>query len=88
MSAYSLIPLAGAQDARRTGGKASNLARLIALGQPVPTGYVITDAILSAVLAECGLENDDDVGKIRPALEGAYAQRHPVVLFVGGSPVP
>jgi rifampicin phosphotransferase len=61
MSAYNLIPLSAAQDARLTGGKASNLARLIALGQPVPTGYVISDAILTSVLQECGLEGTDAI---------------------------
>lgn len=49
----------------------------------------ITGPILDAMGVEHHLiETDADVGKIRPAIEGAYARPHPVVLFIGGSPVP
>ena len=49
----------------------------------------ITGPILDAMGVEHHLiETDDDVGKIRPTIEGAYARPHPVVLFIGGSPLP
>jgi sulfopyruvate decarboxylase TPP-binding subunit len=34
------------------------------------------------------IETDADVGQIRPAIEAAYTHQHPVVLFIGGRPVP
>ncbi len=84
MSARSLIPLSAADDARETGGKASNLARLIRLGQRVPDGFVIGDAILTALVEERGLREViaastssldsrsplDKLGAIRAASEG------------------
>jgi rifampicin phosphotransferase len=51
-----VVPLANAGDARDVGAKACNLARLIRLGQPVPDGFVITDAALSRFLDEHELE--------------------------------
>ncbi len=49
----------------------------------------ITGPILDAMGVEHHLiETDADVAKIRPAIEGAYARPHPVVLFIGGSPLP
>jgi sulfopyruvate decarboxylase subunit alpha len=49
----------------------------------------ITGPVLDALGVEHHLiESDADVDKIRPAIEGAYARPHPVVLFVGRSPVP
>ena len=41
MTPTAILPLAEAQDAARCGGKAANLARLIAAGAPVPDGLVI-----------------------------------------------
>jgi len=43
-----VVPLAQAVEAREVGGKANNLARLIALGVPVPEGFVITNAALQS----------------------------------------
>ncbi len=49
----------------------------------------ITGPILDVMGVEHHLiETDADVAKIRPAIEGAYARRHPVVLFIGGSALP
>jgi sulfopyruvate decarboxylase subunit alpha len=49
----------------------------------------ITAPILDAMGIEHHLiETDADVGKIRPAIENAYANPHPIVLFIGGSPLP
>ena len=49
----------------------------------------ITGPILDAMGVEHHLiETDADVPKIKPAIERAYAESHPVVLFIGGSPVP
>jgi sulfopyruvate decarboxylase subunit alpha len=49
----------------------------------------ITGPILDAMGVEHHvIETDGDLGKIRPAIDAAYAQSHPVVLFIGGSPLP
>ena len=49
----------------------------------------ITVPILDAMGVEHHLiETDDDVRKIKPAIDRAYAERHPVVLLIGRSPVP
>jgi sulfopyruvate decarboxylase TPP-binding subunit len=49
----------------------------------------ITGPILDAMGIEHHvLETDDDLGKIKQAIDGAYARPHPVVIFIGGSPVP
>ena len=42
----SIIPLASADDVRRCGGKAANLARLMRAGAPVPEGIVILEGAL------------------------------------------
>lgn len=39
---HSILPLAASEDVHLVGGKALNLARLIAAGFPVPGGFVIT----------------------------------------------
>jgi pyruvate,water dikinase len=49
-----VVPLASAVDARESGGKAASLAKLMALGMPVPEGFVITDAALRLVMARGG----------------------------------
>jgi phosphohistidine swiveling domain-containing protein len=41
-----VVPLTNAVNAPEVGGKASNLARLMALGVPVPDGFVITNSAL------------------------------------------
>jgi len=49
----------------------------------------ITGPILDAMGVEHHLiETDADVGKIKPAIDRAYAESHPVVLFIGMSPLP
>jgi sulfopyruvate decarboxylase TPP-binding subunit len=49
----------------------------------------ITGPILDAMGVEHHLiETDADIAKIRPAIEDAYARPHPVVLFIGMSPLP
>lgn len=50
-----VVPLAQAVDPRDVGGKASNLARLIALGAPVPDGFVITNAALQGFVESAEL---------------------------------
>jgi pyruvate,water dikinase len=50
-----VLPLAHAVDRNDVGGKAHNLARLIALEVPVPDGVVITCAGFSTFLEESGL---------------------------------
>jgi sulfopyruvate decarboxylase subunit alpha len=49
----------------------------------------ITGPVLDAMGVEHHLiETDSDIGKVRPAIEGAYTLSRPVVLFIGGSPLP
>ena|SRR5262245_27403013 len=49
----------------------------------------ITEPILDALGVDHHLiETDADLGKIKPAIDGAYARSRPVVLFIGRSPVP
>ena len=45
-----IVTLASALREHEVGGKARNLARLIELGQPVPDGFVITNAALQCAL--------------------------------------
>lgn len=47
-----IIPLASATTLEDVGGKAVNLARLIAVGAPVPDGFVLTSAALQHFVAE------------------------------------
>lgn len=63
-------------DAGRVGGKAASLARMIAVGLPVPAGFVVTtDAY--ARLHEAGPRSDPDLAQ---AVADAYCQ-------LGGGPV-
>jgi sulfopyruvate decarboxylase TPP-binding subunit len=49
----------------------------------------ITGPILDAMGVDHHLiETDDDVARIRPAIDNAYARSRPVVLFIGRSPLP
>ena len=49
----------------------------------------ITGPILDAIGVDHHLiETDADVGKIKPAIDNAYARSRPVVLFIGRSPLP
>ena len=59
-----ILPLPSALDERQVGGKARNLARLIDLGQPVPEGFVVTNAALQCAL----LRQGGDAGVPRAAL--------------------
>jgi phosphoenolpyruvate synthase/pyruvate phosphate dikinase len=55
-----LVPLSSALNEGHVGGKARNLARLIELGQPVPDGFVVTNAAL-----QCALSRNADGHAIR-----------------------
>ena len=48
----SITPLAQATELEKVGGKAANLARLIASGAPVPEGFVLTNTALQHFVAE------------------------------------
>ncbi len=48
----SVLALAAATDPAAVGGKAANLARLIASGAPVPDGFVLTSTALQHFVAE------------------------------------
>jgi rifampicin phosphotransferase len=48
----NILPLRDAVNQSATGGKAANLARLIALGAPVPDGFVLTNSALQHFVAE------------------------------------
>ena len=50
-----MVPLGQALDPRQAGGKASNLAKLIGLGFPVPAGRVLTCEAFRRFLAADGL---------------------------------
>jgi rifampicin phosphotransferase len=50
------MPLAEACDPRLAGGKAANLSRLLALGMPVPDGFVVTEHARRLFLEEGGLQ--------------------------------
>ncbi|HVJ28104.1 MAG TPA: PEP/pyruvate-binding domain-containing protein, partial [Vicinamibacterales bacterium] len=47
-----VIPLRVATSVAEVGGKAANLARLIAAGAPVPDGFVLTNGALQHFVAE------------------------------------
>src|ERR1700681_1015795 len=50
-------------------------------------GVRIVEPILDAMgIAYHEIEGESDVGKIRPAIDGAYAETRPVVLLIGRSP--
>ncbi|HET7216542.1 MAG TPA: PEP/pyruvate-binding domain-containing protein [Vicinamibacterales bacterium] len=53
-----ILPLARARDVHRAGGKASNLAALSAIGQPVPHGFVIVHDAFDTFLRH------DDLGAV------------------------
>ena len=48
-------PIEDATDERSVGGKAWNLARMLALGVRVPSGFVVTDAAFQEFLDGGGL---------------------------------
>lgn len=50
-------------------------------------GVRIVEPILDAMgIAYHEIENEPDVAKIGPAIDGAYGQSHPVVLLIGRRP--
>ena len=53
-----LVPLGGTGEARRVGGKAGTLARLISLGVPVPDGVVLTCEAFEAFLGASSIGAD------------------------------
>jgi pyruvate,water dikinase len=50
------FPDAGCDDVARTGGKGASLARMAALGLPVPPGFVVTADVLAAALPDGGAQ--------------------------------
>lgn len=70
MSHRSIVSLAAATDLREAGGKARNLARLLALGAPVPNGFVITDAALRGIAEAAGGEPADLVDAVAGLVRG------------------
>ena len=74
-----VLPLEACRENRLVGGKAINLARLLAAGFPVPTGFVVTtDAFRSAMGADGSFPSD-----LPPAVAEAVADAYRVI----GSPI-
>jgi pyruvate,water dikinase len=71
----AVIALADAAEAAEAGGKAANLARLVAAGLPVPEGFVVTAAAFTAAVAAPGggaaAPALDDIGHTLAAWAGA-----------------
>src|SRR5436190_810844 len=67
------IALAEATDEREVGGKARNLARLIALGVPVPAGMVLTRTAFDAFADDNGLT--DRLERLTRALDPSAPER-------------
>lgn len=67
MSSF-VVPLAQADDISLTGGKAINLARLIAAGLPVPDGFVVTTTAYRSANGSTSIP-DDVAAQIREAYE-------------------
>jgi phosphohistidine swiveling domain-containing protein len=72
------IPLVQATLEPEVGGKARNLQRLMALGMPVPDGFVLTNSAFDEL---CSDAKDDDrllsaalPADLAPALDSAYAR--------------
>jgi pyruvate,water dikinase len=87
----SVQPLAAAVDARDVGGKAANLARLIALGFPVPDGFVLTERARRLFLDDEGLQAlmDRPCGDIRSKNETSTpCASHDVAAAVLNRPIP
>ena len=68
-----IVPLERALDPRKAGGKASNLAKLIGLGFPVPSGFVLTCEAFERFLAV------DRLGAGIEALHGRLDPADPTV---------
>jgi len=61
----------------------------VAPGQSRHYGVRVAGSILDAMgVAHHVIETDADVDRIRPAIDDAYARQRPVVLFLGGRPLP
>jgi len=74
-----VLPLEACRENRQVGGKAVNLARLLAAGFPVPSGFVVTtDAFRSAMNAD---------GSFPRALPAAVAEAVATAYRAIGSPI-
>jgi len=60
----NVIPLPQATSAATVGGKAANLARLIASGAPVPDGFVLTSSAVQHFVAEQERSRRDVEGEV------------------------
>ena len=78
-----VLPLANAVDINASGGKAHTLARLIALGVPVPDGVVITCAGLDTFLEESGLRT-----RLLPPEGGSESVDDAIRSLILSTPVP
>lgn len=74
-----LVSLAGATALDAVGGKAANLARLMAAGAPVPDGFVLTNAALHHFVAEQEALPPDVDSAVIAAWRAAFAAT-PVVV--------
>ena len=78
-----LTPLADASEERTGGGKACTLARLMALGAPVPDGVVLTCDAFEALLGSPSIRDRIDAHLASfedwqdPAAAAAGVSRHP-----------
>ena len=74
LARHSVVPLARATLAAGCGTKAATLARLVALGQRVPKGVVVTDREYRRHLAACGAHRrgQDDAATIERPLSTPY----------------
>ncbi len=75
-----VLPLEACRENRLVGGKAINLARLLAAGFPVPTGFVVTtDAFRSAMGADGAFPRDLPSAVAAAVAEGYRAIGSPIV---------
>ena len=75
----NVIPLRCATTVAEVGGKAANLARLIAAGAPVPDGFVLTNAALQHFVAEQEALPPDVDSAVIKAWEAGFANG-PVIV--------
>jgi pyruvate,water dikinase len=67
------FPDTGCDDVARAGGKGASLARMAALGLPVPPGFVVTADVLAAALPDAAAELRALVARGAPAAPEAQA---------------
>ena len=75
----NVIPLRSATTLAEVGGKAVNLARLIAVGAPVPDGFVLTNTALQHFVAEQEALPPDADSAVINAWQAAFADG-PVIV--------